>query len=263
MAWTAGNGIADERERTVAVAVVQFDATPEAVSDNLASMERLARSAVKQGARWIMFHEASVCDYTDRLDELAEAVPDGPATVRMTKLAAELDCFISFGLAEKDGSRRYITQVFVGPQGFIHRYRKTWLHRDPADKGFRNEYARFDPGTGPELFTFDGVQATCFICADGTSPRCIARARALAPQVVFHPLNVVAPDPTVVRGWASAHARDIGAPLLLSNRIGASWVHRGGNGGAAVFSADGKVLGGANLVGKEEVFVYQLKIPTR
>jgi predicted amidohydrolase len=153
--------------------------------------------------------------------------------------------------------------VFVGPQGFIYRYRKTWLHKDPADKGFRDEYARYDPGTGPELFTIDGVKATCFICADGTSPRCIARAKSLTPEVVFYPLNVVAPDPTWVRELGSRHAQTIGAPLLLANRVGASWVHEGGKGGAAIFSADGQLLAGANVSGKEEIVVYRLIIPAR
>jgi predicted amidohydrolase len=262
-AWFTADLFAGESERQVNAAVVQFDAKPEAVADNLAAMERLVRSAVREGARWVLFHEGSLCDYTGRLDELAEEIPGGPATNRLSKLAAELDCFISFGLSEKDGAARYITQVFVGPQGFIYRYRKTWLHKDPADKGFRDEYARYDPGTGPELFNFDGVKATCFICADGTSPRCIARAKSLTPEVVFYPLNVVAPDPTWVRELAARHAQTIGAPLLLANRVGASWVHEGGNGGAAVFSADGQILAGANVRGKEEIVVYRLTIPSR
>lgn len=260
VATCAGISVAGEVERRVNVAVVQFDAKPEAVVENLAAMERLARLAAGQGARWVLFHEGSLCDYTDRLDEFAEQVPDGPATNRMCTLAAELACFISFGLSEKDGHARYISQVFVGPAGYIYHYRKTWLHKDAADKGFRDEYARYDPGTGPVLFNFDGVRATCFICADGTSPRCIARAKSLAPEVVFYPLNVVAPDPTWVRELAARHARRIGAPLLLANRIGASWVHEGGNGGAAIFSADGQQLAGANVVGKEEVIVYPLTI---
>src|SRR5690349_666648 len=75
--------VAADQDRKVTVAVVQFDATPEAIAENLSTMERLARSAAKEGARWIMFHEGSLCDYTDRLDELAEEVPDGPSTLRM------------------------------------------------------------------------------------------------------------------------------------------------------------------------------------
>jgi predicted amidohydrolase len=163
--------------RVVPVAVVQFDAVPEAVDANLATMERLTRQAVQKGARWVVFHEGATCDYTGKLEQLAESVPGGRSTARFERLAKELGCFISFGLSEKDKDRFYITQVFVGPEGFIYRYRKTWLHKDPEDIGYRNEYARYDPGTGPELFTIDGLRETCFICADSTSPRRIARAR--------------------------------------------------------------------------------------
>jgi N-carbamoylputrescine amidase len=250
-------------QRVIPVAVVQFDAVPEAVGTNLGKMEHLARQAAKQGARWVMFHEGAVCDYTDKLDQLAEPVPGGPSTRRMERLARELGCYVSFGLSEKDGERVHISQVFVGPEGFVYRYRKTWLHRDPADRGFRNEYARYDPGTGPELFTLDGVRATCFICADCTSPRCIKRAGALRPQVAFHPVNVVTRDAGQLRQAEAAIARAVGAPLIVANRVGDSWMHKAGLGGAAVFDATGQLLAGAHGDGREEVIVYRLAIPDR
>jgi predicted amidohydrolase len=251
------------QERVIPVAVVQFDAAPEQVSANLDAMERLARSAVQKGARWVVFHEGAACDYTDQLEKLAEEVPAGPATRRMERLAKDLNCYLSFGLSEKAGDRFYITQVFVGPDGYLYRYRKTWLHKDTTDSGFRNEYARYDPGTGPELFTIDGVRATCFICADATAPRCIKRARALQPQVVFHPVNIVTRDAEKLRAAEAALAQEIGAPLLMPNRVGNSWVHKGGQGGAAVFSAAGKLLAAANCDGKEEVILYRLVVPRR
>jgi predicted amidohydrolase len=249
--------------RVIPVALVQFDAAPEKVGANLAAMERLARVAVKKGARWVVFHEGALCDYTDKLERLAEAVPSGPATRRMVRLAKALGCYLSFGLSEKDGDRFYITQVFVGPAGYLYRYRKTWLHRDPSDRGYRNEYARYDPGTGPELFTIDGVRATCFICADSTAPRCVKRARALHPQVVFHPVNIVTRDAKALRASKASLAREVGAPLVMPNRVGDSWVHKKGQGGAAIFSADGRLLAGANCDGKEEVVLYRLAVPRR
>jgi len=174
---------------TVRVALIQFDAVPEQVEQNRARMDRLARQAAAQGARWIMFHEGTVCDYTDKLDQFAEIVPEGPTTKQMLALAMELDVCLSFGLSERDGERFHITQVFVGPAGLIHRYRKTWLWRSPEDQGFRNEWSRYDPGEGPELFEIDGLRAACFICADGNSQRCLDRICELHPQVVFHPNN--------------------------------------------------------------------------
>ena len=117
----------DEESRIIRVALVQFDSKPEAVSHNLKRMRDLVEQASKASARWIMFHEGTVCDYTAQLDRYAEHVPGGQSTQFMIALAKEYDCYISFGLSEKADGKYYISQVFVGPDGFLYRYRKTWL----------------------------------------------------------------------------------------------------------------------------------------
>jgi len=248
---------ADQQPHTIRVALVQFDAVPEQIDHNRKQMDRLARAAAAKSARWIVFHEGTVCDYTDRLAELAESVPDGPSTQRMLELAKELDVCLSFGLSERDGDRYYITQVFVCPQGFLHRYRKTWLWRSPEDQGYRNEWVRYDPGTGPELFEIDGVKASCFICADGNSQRCLNRLRDLHPQIVFHPNNrksLGEPEEYARRATA------IGAPLLVPNRTGQSWMHAC-DGGSMIVAADGTVLARANRDSREEILIHDLVIP--
>lgn len=238
------------------IALVQFNAVPEERDINLGHMQRLVGEAVDAGARWIMFHEAALTDYTPRLTEFAEPVPSGGATEAMSAVAKRRDCFISFGLSEVAGDRYFITQVFLGPQGYLYHYRKTWICRKENDEGFRNEWERYDPGTGPERFEFDGTQATCFICSDGSSPRCIQRAAGLRPQVVFHPHNVrfgVNPE------RLASEARAIHAPVLLTNRVGRSWTHES-PGGCAFISANGEVLARANMEGREEVLLHELEI---
>lgn len=113
-----------------------------------------------------------------------------------------------------------------------------------------------DPGTGPEIFFLDGVKATCFICADGDAPRCILRAAALHPHIVFYPNN---------RGslpefkFFGQHAKAIAAPMLVTNRTGNSWTHPC-KGGCVVYSATGEVLAKANREGREEILRYDLEI---
>lgn len=252
----AGDVQAESGKRAWRVALVQFDAVPEQPERNLREMERLVRLGVREGARLVMFHEGTLTDYTPKLAELAQAVPDGPACQRMASLAKELRCLISLGLSERDGDRRYITQVFVGPEGMIYRYRKTWLWRDAKDEGYRNEQARYDPGSGPERFTIDGIAATCFICADGEAPRCIERAKALRPQLVFFPNNRAGLPDFPVFG---ARAKDIGAPMLVTNRVGKSWMYAC-QGGCVAFDAQGNVLAKANRQGREEVLMVDLPI---
>lgn len=241
---------------TIRVALVQFDAKPESVKANLRKMTDLCREAVRQGARWIMFHEGTVCDYTPRLSELAESIPGGLSTQSMMDLAHEHDCFISFGLSEADDERYFISHVFVGPAGFVYRYRKSWLWRDTEDEGYRNEWARYDPGTGPELFELDGIQATCFICADGEAPRCIERAKALKPDVVFYPNNRHSLPDFEVFGQ---RAKAIGARMLVTNRTGLSW-KKDCKGGSVIYSASGEVLASSNREGHEEILIHDLEV---
>jgi predicted amidohydrolase len=247
---------------SVVVALVQFDAVPEAIDRNLMEMDRLVRAAVDRGARWIQFHEGCVSDYTPQVKTLAELVPEGKSTQRMISLAAECDCYIAFGINERNEDRFHISQVFVGPQGLVHCYRKTWLHRTNEDKGYRNELARYDPGTGPSLFEIDGVRAACFICADATSPRCIERLRDLQAEVVFHPNNHINPSPK--SNWKRKRelTKEIGAPVLVSNRVGHSWMYSC-EGGCGVISATGELLAQSNSDGREEILIWKLKLPRR
>jgi predicted amidohydrolase len=252
-------------QRTVRVGLVQFDAVPERVERNVSRMQQLARDAARRGARWVIFHEGTTCDYTANLDRCAEPVPDGPTTQAMAALATELGSYISFGLSERatkadnaeGGPSYFITQVFVGPEAFLYRYRKTWLWREPADYSFRDEWTRYDPGCGPEAFVIDGVRATCFICADGESSRCVERASQLKVDVAFFPNN---------RCSLPGHdrfgdiARRVGASTLVTNRVGKSWEYDCA-GGCTVYSNMGEVLAAANREGEEEILIWDLVLP--
>ncbi len=242
--------------KTIPVALVQSDSVAGEIERNLDNMQRLTEEAAKGGAKWIQFHELTVCDYVDKAGEIAEAVPEGKSTTRMIGLARRLDVMIAFSLAEKDRGRMYDSLVFVGPQGLLHRYHKTWLWRQPNDWDYRDEWARYDPGRGPEPFDIDGVRATCFICADCHSKRCIHRAAALKPQVVFFPINKRL---SVLKDYIKI-AKTIGAPVLVTNRVGRSVTHEtlGGN---LVLSAQGKILARANGEGREEILHHNLEIP--
>jgi predicted amidohydrolase len=242
---------------TVPVAVVQFDTVSGQVDRNVREMERLTQSAARSGARWILFHELATCDYVNKADEVAERVPEGPTTQRMAELSKRYDCFIAWGMAEVHHNRIYDVLVFVGPRGYVYHYRKTWIWLERIDTGFRNEWARYDPGTGPEIFEIDGVRATCFICSDERSGRCITELVALRPEVVFHPVNRHT-RPSVDE--FAKIARRIGAPMLVANRVGRSVVFDCW-GCSAVISGQGEILAQANCDGREEVLRYDLKIP--
>jgi len=246
-----------EKARTVTVAVIQFDAVSGQVDRNVREMVRLSEAAAQAGARWILFHELSTCDYVEKAESVVEPVPDGPSTVRMAKVAKWFNCFIAFGMAEAHRGRVYDALVFVGPHGYVYHYRKTWLWHRQKDTSFRDEWLRFDPGSGPGIFELDGVRATCFICSDGDSARCITELAALKPGVVFYPNNREGWPPLEVFGKM---AKTIHAPMLVANRVGRSVIFDC-PGGSAVFSAEGKVLAQANREGREEILHYKLELP--
>ena len=240
---------------TLRLAAVQFDARPEDAEHNLAAMERLCREAAGRGARLVLFHENGLLDYGGRIRELAEPVPDGPASRRLAALAAELDVWIGAGLAERDGERVFLTHAFFGPEGFAGRYRKTWLFPNPDDPR-RDEPAHFDAGTGPAALELAGARVVALICSDADAPECVAEVRALAPELVLFPnnrSNLPAPE-----AFAEL-ARSLDAPLVLANRAGTSWQYAC-NGGSCVLDREGRVLARANRDGEEEVLLVDVPL---
>lgn len=252
---SALSGAGPRRGRQIRVALVQFDTVPEQIDRNVSEMEKWTTQAAAKGARWVVFHENSLCDYTRKVQQLAEPIPNGSATRRMAALAQRLRCYISFGLPEKQRGMYHIAQAFVGPRGGVYQYRKTWLWHG-SDVGYRDEWARYDPGVGPEAFEIDGVRATCFICADGLAERCIERAAELRPQVVFYPNNrETLPQPEVF----GKLAKTIGGVMLVTNRVGPSWVFHT-QGGCAIFSPRGVALAEANRQGRPELLIHTIQL---
>ena len=59
---------------------------------------------------------------------LAEPVPEGPTTQRLTELARERSMYLVAGLPERDRDTVYNSAVLVGPTGFLGVYRKAHLY---------------------------------------------------------------------------------------------------------------------------------------
>ena len=81
-------------------------------------------------------------------------------------------------------------------------------------------------------------------------------AKAVKPDVVFYPNNRRSlPDFELL----GEDARAIGAPMLVTNRIGESWIHHC-KGGCVIYSASGEMLAKSNREGREEVLIYDLEV---
>ena len=127
---------------------------------------------------------------------------------------------------------------------------------EKAQNCYRDEWARYNPGTGPELFYIDGIRATCFICADAESSRCIEQARALQPELVFFPINRGA---HTFQEYPKLVSR-IGAITFVANRVGKSHT-RDCAGGSVIYNADGEIICRANRNFEEEILFYDVVVP--
>lgn len=123
----------------------------------------------------------------EEVQQLAEPVPDGLTTRRLTEIAKRRRMFIVAGLPEKAGSRCYNSAVVVGPFGFLGRYRKTHL--------FYEETLFFTPGdSGFQVWDIGSAKIGVMICFDWYYPEA---ARSLAVQgadIICHPSNLVLPN---------------------------------------------------------------------
>jgi N-carbamoylputrescine amidase len=149
----------------VRVAAVQMEHTAGDKTANFAKMERFARQASERGVQIVAFPECCIVGYwflrnltRARLEELAEAVPDGPSTRRLIRLAREYNISIGADLIERaEDGRLFNTYVVAMPDGQVHRHRKIQaFEHDTIAAG--SEYCVFD--------TPYGVRVGVLICYD-------------------------------------------------------------------------------------------------
>ena len=82
----------------------------------------------------------------------------------------------------------------------------------------------------------------------------------LAPDIVFFPNNRA--SYLGRRGSFLKIAAEIGAPVLVANRVGKSWMHDC-KGGCAFIGASGEVLANTSLGAKEEILIFDLSVEKR
>jgi predicted amidohydrolase len=115
----------------VKIACIQMEPFLMDKDKNMTKCIELLTTASKQGARLIIFPEATLTGYVyNSLDEalpFAEPVP-GVSVAKMAHSCRELNVYAIFGMLERgDQGRCYNTSIFVGPGGFIGKYRKLHL----------------------------------------------------------------------------------------------------------------------------------------
>ncbi|MFI5696586.1 nitrilase family protein [Kribbella sp. NPDC051586] len=165
-------------------AVVQFEPTPDRPEVNLATVERLARQAVADGARLVVFPEMCLLGYwhlrrqtAERLRELAEPA-DGALIGRVVALAKELGAGLGVGFLEDADGTLFNAYAVCLPDGTVHVHRK--LH------AFEHE----EIASGASYTVFDtpwGFRAGVLICWDNNLVENVRITALLGATVLIAP----------------------------------------------------------------------------
>jgi predicted amidohydrolase len=186
-------------EKNLLVATAQFETRNGDKQYNLSKMEALVADAAARGAEVVSFHELCITSYTflRNLDEaalhdLAEEVPGGKSTERLTAMAAEYGVAILAGLVEKDRGKYYNTYICVTGDGLKARYRK--LH--PFISRF------LSPGDSYTVFDLLGWRCGILICYDNNIIENVRATTLLGADLIFMPhVTGCTPSPMPGRGW--------------------------------------------------------------
>ncbi|MDO8567319.1 MAG: carbon-nitrogen hydrolase family protein [Dehalococcoidales bacterium] len=132
-------------QKTLSMTCVNYNTVWGNKAANLEKIKSNIEKAAQQGNDLVVFGEMSLvgfeCDEEgtrrgkpcDMHEELAETIP-GPSTKEIAEMAAALDIYVVFGMAEREKDNpkiRHNATVLIGPEGFIGAYRKICLSPAP------------------------------------------------------------------------------------------------------------------------------------
>lgn len=169
------------------VGVFQFAPT---FGDIQANLKRIENALEQIHADLLVLPELCTTGYqfisSEEVKSLAEPVPEGVSTQRLTQLCKRKQFYLVFGIAEKTKEGAYNSAVLLGPEGWLGTYRKTHL--------FYEEKLWFLPGnSGFRVWDIGKAKIGVMICFDWAFPEA---ARTLALQgadILCHPTNLVLP----------------------------------------------------------------------
>jgi len=216
--------------RDIRIAAAQFEHRDGDKPYNLARIRDLARRAVDQGAEIVSFHECSISGYTflqtlsrERLEELAEPVPDGRSVRELARIARDLKVVVMAGLVERDGVQLHNCYVTVGPEGYITRFRKLHTFISPF----------LTPGREYNVIELLGVKVGFLICYDNNLPENVRITTLMGAEVIVMP-HVTGCLPSVMPGrgtvermlWENRERDPARLRMEFEGPKGRSWLMR-------------------------------------
>ncbi|MFW0794103.1 carbon-nitrogen hydrolase family protein [Gordonia sp. CPCC 205515] len=186
----------------IAMAQISSGTDPQA---NLAAVAAATERAAADGARLVVFPEATMCRFGVRLGPIAEPL-DGPWATGVSEIAARHDVTVVAGMFTPDADRVRNTLVIAGPDGSRIGYDKIHLY---DAFGFA-ESRTVAPGDEPVTFDVDGVTVGVATCYDIRFPALFTELAARGAQLIVVPTSWGA-GPGKLQQWqtlATARALD-------------------------------------------------------
>ena len=228
----------------VRIVAVTVESKPAEVDGNLQLIDRSCRAAARDGADVVLFPELSLSGFLPnhptknhedwlrvairKVSRMAEPL-DGDAVRGLVEISRRYDLFVSAGFVEDGDNLRYNTQVVVGPDGLVGRWRK--MHIPMFEAPF------FDGGDPPVVAQTDVGRIGVNICFDVLMPESTRLLAVNRAEIVLMPF-AADPPPVTPKGWS-----DWARPAICARCVE--------NG---VFGVAVNYVGHVRLVGVEQAF---------
>lgn len=236
--------------QAIGVAAAQFSAVSD-VDENLAIIQRMTRQAVAQGAKVVVFPEASM--YKQHAEQGAKPVQEvaqptsGPFATALVELARETGALLVVGMAApgENGKAHNLIVVVHPEQGLIGVYDKIHLF----DSAIGKESDRYHPGSTADLddalvvFEFEGLTFGVSNCYDLRFPELYRALADRGAEVMLVPAAWVDGPGKAMQWETMLRSRAIENTAYV---VAAGQVRPTGAGYSQIIDPQGAVLAGAH-----------------
>ncbi len=145
---------------------------------NLNKIEKLINTSVDLVVMPELFSTGYFFDSEGELMEIAEEIPNGYTTKRLSEIAKISNCHLTGAIVEKENGHLYITAIVVGPSGYIGKQRKRHLTK--------HELKFFSCGKTSDVFDINGCKVGNIICFEGWFPESSRELMLKGAQIICH-----------------------------------------------------------------------------
>jgi N-carbamoylputrescine amidase len=202
----------------IRVAAIMFNSQFPDIEGNLENTEKWIKEAQKVKAEIVCFPELNITGYSlsNKISKYADTIP-GRITLEIERMAASYNMTIIVGMVETDKASNMITQVVIGPDGFIGKYQK--VHLSDGEKKF------FTPGKEIPVFKLGNTRFGVGLCYDAHFPEFCTICSLKGADIIFFPHASPPPESAEEKRnrwlrYLPARAYDNSVYVVACNQVG-------------------------------------------